>query len=236
MEQLKYFLGPFELFAAIIGGSPFIVAGFLLYNPVESLADLAPVIQSSGTLAISFTFLFLSYIIGGTVQTLSWRYFLLLCHVFKQEYLYMDSQLRERDKKLKQAELGNTSSLDFEDRLVLQLQQKIGLPKKMRWINARLKAYLRENNSPSVTAAEMHTASHIMYRNLSLGCLILGFVSLINTFRVSSLELLIVAPLFGYVAYLMFRRSVSFKKWQNRELLLGFYFAVTKEIVPRESD
>ncbi|MFG6099308.1 hypothetical protein SPB21_28940 [Leptothoe sp. ISB3NOV94-8A] len=236
MEQLKYFLGPFELFASIIGGSPFIVAGFLLYNPVESLADLAPVIQSSGTLAISLTFLFLSYIIGGTVQTLSWRYFLLLCHVFKQEYLYMDSQLRERDKKLKQAELGNTSSLDFEDRLVLQLQQKIGLPKKMRWINARLKAYLRENNSPSVTAAEMHTASHIMYRNLSLGCLILGFVSLINTFRVSSLELLIVAPFFGYVAYLMFRRSVSFKKWQNRELLLGFYFAVTKEIVPRESD
>ncbi|EKV03714.1 hypothetical protein Lepto7375DRAFT_6025 [Leptolyngbya sp. PCC 7375] len=236
MEQLKYFLGPFELFASIIGGSPFIVAGFLLYNPVESLADLAPIIQSSGTLAISLTFLFLSYIIGGTVQTLSWRYFLLLCHVFKQEYLYMDSQLRERDKKLQQAELGNASLLDFEDRLVLQLQQKIGLPKKMRWINARLKAYLRENNSPSVTAAEMHTASHIMYRNLSLGCLILGFVSLINTFRVSSLELLIVVPLFGYGAYLMFRRSVSFKKWQNRELLLGFYFAATKEIVARESD
>ena len=55
MEQLKNSLGPYELFAAIIGGSPFILAGILIYHPVESLAELVPVIQGSGTVAISLT-------------------------------------------------------------------------------------------------------------------------------------------------------------------------------------
>ena len=36
-------------------------------------------------------------------------------------------------------------------------------------------------------------------------------------------------PILGYGAYLMFWQSVSFKKWQNRELILGFYFAAIKE-------
>ncbi|MEA5462741.1 hypothetical protein [Leptothoe sp. PORK10 BA2] len=67
MEQLKYSLGPFELFAAIIGGSPFVLAAILLYTPVASLADLVPVIQgngsSGGAVAIALTLVLLSYII-----------------------------------------------------------------------------------------------------------------------------------------------------------------------------
>ncbi|NEQ48817.1 MAG: hypothetical protein F6K11_01615 [Leptolyngbya sp. SIO3F4] len=229
MEQLKNSLGPYELFAAIIGGSPFILAGFLIYNPVESLAELVPVIQGNGTVAISLTILFLSYIIGGTLQGLTWRYFLLLCRLFKKEYLYFGNQLVERDRVLKQREHQDEVSLEFEDRLVLKLRQKIGIPKKLDWMNSRLRAYLRERNSPSVAVSDRLIASHIMYRNLSFGFLLLSVVSFVNAIRIGSLEPLIVIPALGYAAYLMFWQAVSFKKWQNRELILGFYFADTKE-------
>ncbi|MEO0396852.1 MAG: hypothetical protein AAF243_12810 [Cyanobacteria bacterium P01_A01_bin.137] len=229
MEQLKNSLGPYELFAAIIGGSPFILAGILIYHPVASLAELVPVIQGNGTVAIALTSLFLSYIIGGTLQGLTWRYFLLLCRLFNKDYLYFGKQLVERDLALKQQKPRDKSSLEFEDRLVLQLRQKIGIPKKLDWMNSRLRSYLRERNSPSVAASDTLIASHIMYRNLSLGCLILCLVSFVNAIRLGALEPLMLIPILGYGAYLMFWQSVSFKKWQNRELILGFYFAATKE-------
>ncbi|MGD1949615.1 MAG: hypothetical protein ACFB14_08215 [Leptolyngbyaceae cyanobacterium] len=228
MEQLKYSLGPFELFAAIVGGSPFILAGFLIYNPVASVVDLVPVIQSSGTVAISLTLIFLSYIIGGTIQGLSWRYFLFLCRLLKKDYFYFGNQLTERFQTLNKPEFNDSKTLEFEDRLVIKLQEKIGIPKKMNWMDNRLKAYLRERNSPAVGAADTYVASHIMYRILSLGCLVLCGVSFMNSIRVMSLELLLLTPLTGYLAYLMFLRSVSFKKWQNRTLILGFYFAATQ--------
>lgn len=234
MEQLKYTLGPFELFAAIIGGSPFVLAGILLYNPVKTLAELVPLIQQSGTLAIALTILFLSYILGGTVQGLTWRYFLGLCSLFKKDYLFLGDQIPQRHQALQQQTIGDdVSHLDFDDRLVLQLSKHIGIPKKLDWMNGRLRAYLRERNSPSVAAADTFIASHIMYRNLSLGCLMLCLVSCINAIRLASLSPLLIVPFLGYAAYLMFWQSVSFKKWQNRELILGFYFASTKEQPPQ---
>lgn len=229
MEQLKYSLGPFELFASIVGGSPFILAGFLIYNPVESLAELVPVIKSSGTVAIALTILFLSYIIGGTIQGLSWRYFLLLCRIFKKEYLYFDDEFAARDQTLQQQPPDALDSLKFEDRVVLKLREKIGIPKKLDWMNSRLKSYLREQNSPSVAAADTFIASHIMYRNLSLGCLVLCGVNLVNAIRLGAWEPLILIPFIGYAATLMFWRSISFKRWQNRTLILGFYFSVTQD-------
>ncbi|MEM7066615.1 MAG: hypothetical protein AAF572_26055 [Cyanobacteria bacterium P01_B01_bin.77] len=233
MEQLKYSLGPFELFAAIIGGSPFVLAGFLLYHPVESLAELVEVIQENGSgdgaFAIALTLLLVSYIIGGTIQGLSWQYFLRLCKLFKCEYTYFGNQLADRNKALKQLHPEQRNPADFEDRLTLQLRETIGIPKKLSWMDSRLKAYLRERNSPSVAAADTLVASHIMFRNLSLGCLILCAVSVANSVRLGALEPLLLSPFVGYVAYLMFRRSVSFKKWQNRTLVLGFYFAATQE-------
>lgn len=232
MEQLKYSLGPFELFAAIIGGSPFILAGFLMYNPVKSLTDLAQVIQSSGAsggaVAIALTMLFLSYIIGGTIQGLSWRYFLWLCRIFKKDYFYFGESFFDKLRASKQKTFNDTRFLEFEDRLVLQIRDKVGVPQKLHWIDSRMKAYLRECNSPAVGDADIHVASHIMYRNLSLGCLLLCGVSLVTAIRTSSLEFFWVALLVIFLAYLMFLRSVSFKRWQNRALILGFYFAVTK--------
>lgn len=233
MEQLKYSLGPFELFAAIIGGSPFVLAIFLLHTPVASVADFGALVQtigaSGGAVAIALTLIFLSYIIGGTIQGLSWKYFLRLCKLFKLEYMYFGTQLTDRERALQGLSPDQPQVLEFEDRLVLQLREKIGFPKKLEWLDSRLKAYLRERNSPSVAAADTYMASHIMYRNLSLGCLLLGIVNLINAVRLGAIAPVFIGLLIGYLAYLMFRRSVNFKKWNNRTLVLGFYFSATKD-------
>ncbi|MEO0351932.1 MAG: hypothetical protein AAF282_17990 [Cyanobacteria bacterium P01_A01_bin.15] len=229
MEQLKYSLGPFELFSAIIGGTPLILAAFLFYNPVASVADLAPIIQNSGSVAIAITLLFLSYIIGGTIQGLSWLYFIRLCKLFQKDYFYYGRLLRNRQQSLAHPNLEQQHFSEFEERMVLQLQDKVGIPQKLDWMDNRLKAFLRERNSPSVAKAETLIASHIMYRNLSLGCLVLAMVSLINSIRLRTLEPLLIVPLLGYTAYLMFLQSVSFKRWHNRTLILGFYFVVTQE-------
>ena len=229
MDQLKNSLGPFELFASIIGGSPFILVVFFIYNPVKSLAELVPVVQGNGTVAIALTLLFLSYIIGSTLQGLTWRYFLLLCRLFKKDYLYYGNQLVERDRALQQRYPDDGRFLDFEERLVLALRKEIGIPKKLDWMNSRLKSYLMERNSPSVAAADTLIASHIMYRSLSLGCVLLCVVSLVNAIRLGALEPLLLMPILGYGAYLMFWQAVSFKKWQNRTLILGFYFSATQE-------
>lgn len=235
MEQLKYTLGPFELFAAIIGGSPFVLAGILLYNPVKTLAELLPLVQKSGSIAIALTLLFLCYIIGGTIQGLTWRYFVSLCGLFKKNYLFLGEQIPQRHQALQQQAIGDDiSHLDFDDRLVLQLSKHIGIPKKLDWMNSRLRAYLRERNSPAVAAADSFIASHIMYRNLSLGCWVLCIVNGINAMRLGSLAPLFPLPFLGYGAYLTFWQSVSFKKWQNRELILGFYFSSTKEQPPEQ--
>ena len=229
MEQLKYSLGPFELFSAIIGGSPLILAGLLFYNTVESLAALIPMIQNSGSVAILITVLFLSYLIGGTIQGLSWLYFLRLCKLFQKDYFYYGNLLRNRQQPLKHHGPGQQHFPEFEERMVGQLRDKVGIPQKLDWMDSRLKAFLRERNSPSVAAAETLIASHIMYRNLSLGCLVLGIVNLINGIRLRAIEPVLIGCLVGYTAYLMFLRSLSFKRWHNRTLILGFYFLVTRE-------
>ena len=36
MDQFKFSLGPFELFSSIVGGVPLLIAGCLLYSPIES--------------------------------------------------------------------------------------------------------------------------------------------------------------------------------------------------------
>ncbi|MEA5463441.1 hypothetical protein [Leptothoe sp. PORK10 BA2] len=131
---------------------------------------------------------------------------------------------------MKQLSPDQPYTLEFEDRLVLQLREKIGFPKKSDWLDSRLQAYLRERDSPSIATADSFMASHIMYRNLSLGCLLLCLVSMVNAVRLSSLESSLIGLFVGYIAYLMFLRSVSFKKWQNRTLVLGFYFAATKDL------
>lgn len=230
MEQLKFSLGPYELFAAILGGFPFVLAGFLIYHPIDSLQELIPIIQNNATVAISITVVFISYILGGAIQGITWRYFLFLCNILNRDYRYFGNALVEHNKALAQTltpDATDFKSLEFEARLILLLRQKIGITHQIDHLDGRLAPYLRERQHPSVIVAESHLANHIMYRSLSLGMLLVGAILFINIFRARAFSLeLGFLPLaaIGF-AIVTFHRSVTFKRWHNREIFLGFYFA-----------
>lgn len=228
MESFKFALGPYELFTSTIGGVPLVAVACLLYNPGISFQGANSIIQGSFSTQSVIAFILLSYILGGIVQGLTWKYFLFLCKVFKQDYRYFGNLIEDRAKAMRaHGEKANLETLEFEDKLVLLMQEKVGIPKKINWINHRLESYLKEHNRPSAITAESHQATHIMYRSLSFGLLLLGITIFINIFRVTSpvVETLALILLFIGLSYTAFFRSLSFKKWHEREIILGFYFA-----------
>jgi hypothetical protein len=234
MEQFKFAIGPYELFASVIGGLPLALAIDLAYDPTISAQNILTLVQGNFSTQIALVFLFFSYLLGGLVQSLTWKYFMALCKIFKQNHHdYYGMMIASRtqsaeDLKLLAADAAaGLKALNFEDNLALLLHKKVGYAANIDWINSRVKAYLREHNSPSAITAESYHASHVMYRNISFGLLFLGMTILTNLFRVGSFSLgsfLLILISIG-LSYLAFFRSLSFKQWQEKALLLGFYFA-----------
>lgn len=228
MEPFKFALGPYEIFASIVGGSPLILAVFLVCNPSYNLQDIFLIIKDNLSLPIVLLVVFFSYMLGGAVQGITWKYFLFLCNLFRLDYSYFGNMFpQENILTAESDEAQEPSKLEFEDKLVLLLQEKVGIPKKIAWLDARLSAYLREHHSQVVMVAEAHQANHIMYRNLSFGFLLLPVILIINLARTQLFvfEYLFLILFFLFASYITFFRSLSFKKWHNRELLLGFYFS-----------
>jgi hypothetical protein len=230
MEQLKFSLGPYEIFASIVGGFPLVLAIFLLFNPSHDFQDVFLIVKNNLSIPVVLLIVCFSYILGGSIQGITWKHFLFFCNFFHRDYSYFGNMIAKRNALLTPADESKApSELDFEDKLVLLLREKVGIPDKMSWINDRLTSYLKERNSPAIVTAESYLANHIMYRNLSFGFLLLPIVLLVNLIRARSFtfEHPVLILLFLLLSYMTFFRSLSFKKWHNRELLLGFYFSAT---------
>ncbi|MGG6298167.1 hypothetical protein ACQ4M4_27555 [Leptolyngbya sp. AN02str] len=231
MELFKFALGPYEFFASILGGIPLVLVIFFIYSPNANFQDLLIVIQQDFSFQVIVVFAFFSYFLGSLVQDFTWKYFLFLCKTFHQNFDYFQkNELSRRYQALQESSMTlATPTLDFEDKLVLLLHDAVGIPTKINWLYLRLQAYLKERNRPAVIAADLYQASHIMYRNISFGLLLLGLVLLINLLRIrlfSWAQFTIALASIGF-AYIAFLRAVTFKKWFSREVLYGFYFAVT---------
>lgn len=233
MELLKFALGPYELFASILGGMPLVLAIFLLYNPAISLRAWVLLLQSSFSLPLIVLLAFFSYFLGMLMQGFTWKFFLALSKLLNRDFYYLRSQLIAANyARLKEVEASaDLAAFEFEDRLILLLREKIGIPENVSWIYARIYAYLKEKGSPAVISADVYQASHIMLRNISFGLLVVGGVILLNLLRIKvfSWEQLVLAGAAIALAYVAFLRSSSFKRWHSRDLLLGFYFAAYKD-------
>lgn len=239
MDQLKFSLGPYELFSAILGGIPLLLAIFLFYNPVSSLETLVPIVQNNSSVAIATVILFLSYILGGAVQGITWQYFERLCIIFSQDFRNFGRVFKQKSTLpvVQSAQGGDRptgqtqdDTLDFDQSLETLLRTNIGDPADYRFLEARVIAYLREHKKQaSLNAAELHLANHIMYRSWSLGFCLIGIVLLINLFRTPTHPFeQWVLPIAAFtLAYLTFCRALRFKRWNLRDLLLGFYFAAS---------
>ena len=241
MDQFKFSLGPFELFASIIGGMPLFLAAYIWYQPIQDLPDLAHSIQENASLSNAFVVLFVSYILSTTFRSLTWKCFAYLARRLKRSHRYFGELIVSKRGQLGaiaeriQIEGIHSSALSFEDRLVYLLEEKIGIPEKTYWIDTRIEAYLREHNKrDTLNTVELHLATHIMYRTWSFGFCVLGLILLINPFRAGQHSFAVwLLPLLSFLfAYLNFSMALNFKRWHNRELLLGFYFAAMNQPSP----
>jgi hypothetical protein len=88
VDAFKFTLGPYELFALTIDGVPLVLVTCLLYDPVIALQGPSSISQDNFSIQLVIVFVVLSYILGGTVQGLTWKYFLFLCKLFKKDYRY----------------------------------------------------------------------------------------------------------------------------------------------------
>ena len=226
MDQPKFSIGPYELFSSIIAGVPLLLAVVLIYRPISGLRDLIPTIKDSSTIPVAVTFILTVYILGGLSSFATWRYFLLLCRVFKMDYSYLGTTILKKMAKINpDLDKVKIESLEFVDRLTALLLKKVGHIERLSHLDARLMPYLRLYALPTALVAESYLALHIMYRGLSFGFLILALALMLNILRTPSISFeQIMLPLISLVLCLSaFRRAVSFRRWRYREILISFY-------------
>ena len=68
MEQLKFALGEYEIFASIVGGSPLVLAIFLICNPSNNFQNLLSTVNNNLSIPVALLIVFFSYILGSLVQ------------------------------------------------------------------------------------------------------------------------------------------------------------------------
>jgi hypothetical protein len=100
MDQPKFSIGPYELFSSIIAGVPLLLAGVLIYRPISGVRDLIPTIKDTSSIPVAVTFILIVYILGGLSSFATWRYFLLLCRIFKMDYSYLGTTILKKMVKI----------------------------------------------------------------------------------------------------------------------------------------
>lgn len=226
MDQPKFSIGPYELFSSIIAGAPLLLTVILIYQPISGARELTVAIRGASSLPVAVALILSAYMLGGLSSFVTWRYFLLLCRVFKIDYSYFGTMVLKKMAKIKpDLDKARIESMDFEDRLAVLLLKKVGLVENLNHLDARLASYLRLYAHQTILVAESYSAQHIMYRGLSFGFLLLALALVANVFRMPSISLeQIMLPFISLVLCLAaFRKAVSFRRWRYREILLSFY-------------
>ncbi len=232
MDQLKFSLGPYELFSSILAGAPQLLCLLLLYRPISGMAELLPIIKDNSSFSIAATIILSCYLLGSLSSGITWNYFLFLCWLFGVDYSYFGKVVLQKMAEIKSnPERMSAESLDFEERLAVLLLKKIGSIEALGMLDARLIPYLRLHSLPTISVVETYLAQHIMLRALSFGFLLLTIVLAINIFRVPVFRFEQILMLLGafLISLLAFRRSISFRKWRYREILLTFYHLASGE-------
>lgn len=223
MERPQIQLGPFEVFSAAVGGIPTVAAGSLIYFPSVSAHDLFAQFIGASSLTSALLTLLLCYVAGVAMSGPSWRYFVHSCSLLSADYRYL------RDGALD--DVGGADD-PIAEALVPMVTAKFGSPSTSSKLDGRVWAYMTEHGRMEVIKqAEVHQAMHIMARNLSVGFLFLAVALAINATTSSSWSFSTALAISGSltIVFTTLMRAVSFKKWHNRGLLLGFYFAETEE-------
>ena len=225
MDYFKNSFSPYELFSSLISGIPILFCLFLLFTPARELQvyDLGKV---RDLFSISTLLIFIAgAIISGSISGLTFRYFKIMCKIFKKDYQFLEKKLfRNFDDIGVLVDKEKFLNMSYDDRLSYIVKQHIGTTTYPA-SNFRLLPYIRQFGGPLMNQIESYIAFHIMFRNISFGFLLLTLISIGLLFYWKSaiyiyvLLAIIALPL----SILSFLRSVVLRQWWVREGLNGFY-------------
>lgn len=227
MDQLKFSLGPFELFSSILAGAPLLLGVYLIYRPINGMRELITILKDNSSFSLAVGVVLACYLLGSLTQGISWRYFLYITKIFRIDYGDNGRRALRKMEELK-ADLNNliVDALGFEDRLAALLLKKIGSIQRLSVLDSRLISYVRLHSLPTAAVAESYLAQHIMFRALSFGFLLFAPVLAVNAYRTPNFtkEEILLPCVSLLISVAAFQRAVSFRRWRYRELLHTFYF------------
>ena len=114
MNQLKYSLGPFEVFSSFISGLPLLLSFYILYNREFSLARFNSTILMNSSFADLLLLTLISYVLGALISGISYPYFKFMGKLLGRDFLYFEKQiLRNWDKLIRRVTLEKFLSFKF---------------------------------------------------------------------------------------------------------------------------
>jgi hypothetical protein len=232
MNNFKYNLGPFEIFSNLLSGL-FLMAGLcIIILPKSDFQELFSLFQSISVMPNLIVIIITGYIVGAGIGGFSYKYLKIACKIFRCDYISMENHLlKDINENQNKLTLTEFLELSFEKRLSYLVNQHVTFP-KLSHVNDYLLPFLREKCENVAIKSETFIASSIMYRNLSLGFLVtaIGLISCIIFSEAELFTFLITTAVCIGFAILLFFRSLKFKEWWSREILLGFYYKNLEEI------
>lgn len=225
MDQFKYSVGPFEVFSGFASGLPFLLVIYIGNIGKFDFGDFTTDVLMNTSISKLILIALISYLVGGLVSGISYRYFKLAGRLFKKDYLHLEKVILEDwNKPFKELSSEEFKDLDFQKRLVYLIKKRFGQP-KLSLVNDYILPYLRQHSAANAVKSESFIALNIMYRNLSLGFLFLSVTFLYLVFKES--EFLNINILYFFasllLAILTLLRAYTFRNWWTRETLLSFH-------------
>ncbi len=230
MESIKSSIGPFEIFSSFISGIPIVFSFYLIFIPGAKL-ELNELILKA-TFSNLTLIIIICYLIGGSISGISYKYLKLCAKILRKDHLAIEKSFLENIDNIK-TKYSKDEFLEMylEDRIAHLVKVHIGIS-KLSWVNDRLLPYIQKKDFKSAQKAQNHVAISIMYRNLSLGFLILTISIIIFLILNKAYgSLYYIFPVLSLVfSYLAINQAISFRHWWSRDVLLSFYYLNIDEL------
>lgn len=226
MDQLKFSLGPHEIFSMFFSGIPLMLSIYILMTPANELSKVNLNVLNNISLTSFLGIIIASSILGGLISGITWIYFKVISRVFRVDYSKLEKKLLENFDTINIIiNKEDFLKLNYNDRLTYMIKHHIGAGSKFPWANFRLLPYVRKVGGSIIDTIDYQIATHLMYRNLSFGFLLVSVTSIIRLLTTPSiffiyLSIASIALILSIVAFL---RAIVHRQWWVRDGLNGFY-------------
>lgn len=239
MDQIKHYIGPFEIFSGFISGLPFLLFVNIIWKREFDFNIFFSNIILDSTLSNLIFLVVTSYLVGIIAAPISYRYFKYAGKMLGMNYLLVEEiLLGDWDRPFRELSVNEFLDLPFEKRITYLVKRRYGKLNKMSHLNDYLVTYLRQDAVANAVKADGFIARNIMLRNISLGFLLLSlaFVYLLIMVKQPWICNVIFAVSSLTLSFVTLQQAHTFRHWWTREAILGFYNLEIKFMSPFDKE